>query len=50
VRVGRSAKLKKTIIDENIAISEGMEIGFDHEKDRLRGRIVTGSGIVMVTK
>lgn len=50
VRVGRGAKLKKTIIDENIAIPEGMEIGFDHENDRLRGCIVTESGIVVVTK
>jgi glucose-1-phosphate adenylyltransferase len=50
VRVGRGAKLKKTIIDENITIPEGMEIGFDHENDRLRGCIVTESGIVVVTK
>jgi len=50
VRVGRGAKLKKTIIDENIAIPEGMEIGLDHESDRLRGCIVTESGIVVVTK
>jgi len=26
---------RKAIIDENIAIPEGMEIGFDHEEDRL---------------
>jgi len=50
VRVGRGAKLKKAIIDENITIPEGMEIGFDHENDRLRGCIVTESGIVVVTK
>jgi glucose-1-phosphate adenylyltransferase len=50
VRVGRGAKLRKTIIDENITIPEGMEIGFDHENDRLRGCIVTESGIVVVTK
>jgi glucose-1-phosphate adenylyltransferase len=50
VRIGRGAKLKKTIIDENIAIPEGMEIGYDHENDRLRGCIVTESGIVVVTK
>jgi len=50
VRVGRGVKLKKTIIDENITIPEGMEIGYDHENDRLRGCIVTESGIVVVTK
>jgi glucose-1-phosphate adenylyltransferase len=50
VHIGRGAKLKKTIIDENINIPEGMEIGFDHEDDRMRGCIVTESGIVVVTK
>jgi len=50
VQIGRRAKIKKTIIDEGIYIPEGMEIGFDHEEDRLRGCIVTESGIVIVTK
>jgi glucose-1-phosphate adenylyltransferase len=50
VQIGRHAKLRKTIIDENIYIPEGMEIGFDHEEDRMRGCIVTESGIVVVTK
>jgi len=27
-----------------------MEIGFDHEEDRMRGCIVTESGIVVVTR
>jgi glucose-1-phosphate adenylyltransferase len=50
VQIGRRAKLRKAIIDENIFIPEGMEIGFDHEEDRMRGCIVTDSGIVVVTK
>lgn len=50
VQIGRHAKIKKAIIDENIFIPEGMEIGFDHEEDRMRGCIVTDSGIVVVTK
>jgi glucose-1-phosphate adenylyltransferase len=50
VQIGRNARLKKAIIDENIFIPEGMEIGFDHEEDRMRGCIVTDSGIVVVTK
>ena len=48
VQVGRHAKIRKAIIDENIVIPEGMEIGFNHEEDRLRGCIVTESGIVIV--
>ncbi len=50
VQVGRHAKIRKAIIDENVVIPEGMEIGFDHEEDRLRGCIVTDSGIVVVAK
>jgi glucose-1-phosphate adenylyltransferase len=50
VQIGRHAKLRKAIIDENIYIPEGMEIGFDHEEDRMRGCIVTESGVVVVTK
>ena len=50
VQIGRHAKIKRAIIDENISIPEGMEIGLDHEEDRMRGCIVTESGIVVVTK
>lgn len=50
VQIGRHARIRKAIIDENIVIPEGMEIGFDHEEDRLRGCSVTDSGIVVVTK
>jgi len=50
VQIGRNAKLRKAIIDENVLIPEGMEIGYDHEEDRMRGCIVTDSGIVVVTK
>jgi glucose-1-phosphate adenylyltransferase len=50
VQIGRRSRIKKAIIDEGISIPEGMEIGFDHEEDRLRGCIVTESGIVVVTR
>jgi glucose-1-phosphate adenylyltransferase len=50
VEVGRHARIRNAIIDENVFIPEGMEIGFNHEEDRLRGCIVTESGIVVVTK
>ncbi len=50
VQIGRHSRIKKAIIDEGISIPEGMEIGFDHEEDRLRGCIVTESGIVVVMK
>lgn len=50
VEVGRHTKIRKAIVDKNIVIPEGMEIGYDHEEDRLRGCMVTESGIVIVTK
>ncbi len=50
VEVGRHARIRNAIIDEHVVIPEGMEIGFDHEEDRLRGCTVTKSGIVVVTK
>ena len=50
VQVGRHAKIRKAIIDENIVIPEGMEIGYDHEEDQLLGCIVTASGVVVVAK
>jgi len=50
VQIERRAKLRKTIVDEGIYIPEDMRIGFDHEEDRMRGCIVTESGIVAVTK
>jgi len=49
VSVGRNAKIKKAIIDKNIVIPDGAEIGYDHEQDRLKGYRVTESGIVVVS-
>jgi len=50
VQIGRNAKIRKAIIDANIVIPEGMKIGYDHEEDRLRGCVVTDSGVVIVAK
>ena len=50
VNIGRRAKIKRAIIDEDIDIPEGMEIGYDHDADRMNGYTVTESGIVIVTK
>jgi len=50
IQVGRNARIRKAIIDDNIIIPDDMEIGFDHEEDRLRGCVVTDSGITIVSK
>ncbi len=48
VNVGRSARIRKAIIDKNVNIPDGTVIGYDHEEDRRRGYTVTESGIVVV--
>lgn len=50
VSVGRRAKLRKAIVDKDVVIPEGMQIGYDHEADRRRGFTVTDSGVVVVAK
>jgi glucose-1-phosphate adenylyltransferase len=50
VQIGRHTKLRKAIVDENIYVPDGLRIGYDPEEDRMRGCIVTDSGIVVVTK
>jgi glucose-1-phosphate adenylyltransferase len=49
VNVGRYAKIKKAIIDKDVAIPQGMVIGYDLEEDKKRF-YVTDSGIVVVAK
>ncbi len=45
--IGRYAKVRRAILDKNVKIPEGMEIGYDLEEDRKRHH-VTDSGIVVV--
>ena len=48
VKVGRHARIRKAIIDRDVHIPEGMEIGFDAERDRANGLTVTESGVTAV--
>lgn len=50
VTVGRHVKIRKTIIDKNVVIADGSEIGYDLEADRRKGYTVTESGIVVVPR
>jgi glucose-1-phosphate adenylyltransferase len=47
--VGRNAKIKRTIIDKEVQIPPGMEIGY-HLDDDAKRFTVTASGIVVVPK
>ena len=49
VDIGRYAKIRRTIIDKEVHIPQGMEIGYDLDEDAKRFT-VTASGIVVVPK
>jgi glucose-1-phosphate adenylyltransferase len=49
VDVGRNAKIKRTIVDKEVQIPTGMEIGYNLDEDAKRFT-VTASGIVVVPK
>ena len=49
VKVGRHAKIRRAIIDKDVEIPAGIEIGYDHEADRRRFS-VTDNGIVVIPK
>lgn len=50
VTIGRHAKLRKVIVDRGCTIPEGIEIGFDHKKDKKNGFRVSNKGVVLVTR
>jgi glucose-1-phosphate adenylyltransferase len=45
--IGRHAKVRKAILDKNVRVPEGAEIGYNLEKDRKKYH-VTDSGIVVI--
>lgn len=50
VDIGRHAQVRRAIIDKDVHVPPGVEIGFDHDLDRERGLQVTESGIVVIAK
>ena len=47
--IGRHARVRRAIMDKNVYVPEGEEIGYDLERDRKRF-FVTDSGIVVIPK
>jgi len=50
VVIGRYARIRRAIIDKDVEIPPGTEIGFDHEADRKKGWHVSEGGIVVIPK
>jgi len=50
VDVGRRVRLKRVIVDKDVAIPAGVRIGYNHDLDRSRGFTVSESGVVVVPK
>lgn len=47
--IGRHARIRRAIIDKNVTVPEGYEIGFDPEEDKKRFH-VSETGIVVIPK
>ncbi|MGO9451591.1 MAG: glucose-1-phosphate adenylyltransferase [Candidatus Binataceae bacterium] len=47
--IGRHARIRRAIIDKNVYVADGEEIGYDLERDRQRF-FVTDSGLVVIPK
>ncbi|WP_226346205.1 glucose-1-phosphate adenylyltransferase [Agilicoccus flavus] len=50
VEIHRKAVVEKAILDKNVVLEEGAEVGVDHDRDRERGFHVSAGGIVVVPK
>ena len=49
-RVGPGAVVENAILDKNVVVLEGTEVGVDKERDRARGFVVSSGGVTVVGK
>jgi glucose-1-phosphate adenylyltransferase len=50
VTVRPDAVVQRAILDKEVVVEEGAQIGVDHDRDRARGFTVTDSGLTVVGK
>jgi glucose-1-phosphate adenylyltransferase len=48
--IGPGAILRRAIIDKNVRIPSGVQVGVNHEDDRARGFTISDAGVVVVPK
>ncbi len=49
-QIGRHAVVRDAILDKNVVVGEGVEVGVDKEQDRARGLVVSDGGVTIVGK
>ena len=50
VVIGKGAKVRNAILDKNVVVPEGVQVGFDRAEDEARGFTVTESGLTVLAK
>jgi glucose-1-phosphate adenylyltransferase len=50
VQIGRHAVVRDAILDKNVVIGDGVEVGVDKDQDRARGLVVSDGGVTIVGK
>ena len=50
VVVGRSAKIRRAILDKNVIVPDGFTIGLDRELDQSRGLTISPEGLTVVAR
>jgi glucose-1-phosphate adenylyltransferase len=50
VEVGRHARVRRAVIDKEVRVPAGFDIGWNHDADRARGLVVTEDGVTVVAK
>ncbi|MEP7022947.1 MAG: glucose-1-phosphate adenylyltransferase [Actinomycetota bacterium] len=49
-RISRHAVVRNAILDKNVVVPEGVEVGVDKDHDRARGFVVSDGGVTVVGK
>jgi len=50
VEVGRRARIRRAIVDKEVKVPPGFEIGWNRDLDRARGLTITPEGLTVVAK